>query len=158
MKKCSSGVYRQTVKSAKKAELIISIITMIIAVGIEVLYLVIKSDWKYLPMVFGIFLFIFSIVEFFKNLARIKRSSCPNCDLVYNYNDDVAWHVVGVTYQPGDTKASIVVEFCCSCANCGKDKIFQHEFTCAKFDEEKGEWDYESNKKLADKIRDYLYI
>lgn len=157
MKKCSSGVYRQTVKSAKKEALITSIILMIISIGIEVLYLVIKSDWRYLPMVFGIFLFIFSIVEYFKNLARIKRSSCPHCDLLYDYHDDVAFHVVGDTYNLGDTKASIMVEFSCICQHCGKEKIFKHEFACAKFNKETGKWEYKSNKELEDVVKDYFY-
>ena len=157
MKKCRSGVYRHTVKSAKKEALITSIIMMIIAIGIEALYLVIKSDWRYLPMVFGIFTFIFAIVEYFKNLVRIRRSICPNCDLLYDYNEDVAWHVVGDTYQIGDTRASLVVEFCCTCPNCGEDEIFQHEFACAKFNKEKGKWEYKGKKELEDIIRDYFY-
>lgn len=158
MKEYESGksVYRQTVKGAKIEALITSIIMMIIAVGIEVLYLVIKSDWRYLPMVFGIFTFFFAIVEFFVNLVKIKRSSCAYCSIMYNFDEDIKYEFIEETYKPGDTRSYVVVEFTCYCPHCGDKETFRHNFLRASFDKEKEKWRYDDDK-LEDKIRDYFY-
>ncbi len=149
-------VHRTTVKEARREAFAMMVGFWIGAIICAVLYLVIKSDWRYLPMVLGIFWFICSFVNYFKTLAKINRSSCPCCSIVYDFEEDVGYKSLNTQYEPGDTRAYLEVEFTCYCPCCGHQETFRHSFVLASYNKDINRWEY-NDSKMKDIIKDYFY-
>ena len=82
----------------------------------------------------GIFAFLY-----FKENQKNKRNFCEKCGAKINYEQGVAWQVVGYdekSYSPDTSKGGkqvikkriAQVEFTCTCSECGEIKSFTQNF------------------------------
>ncbi len=90
------------------------------------------TDWGGFVAAIGALLIIFALSSSAKTKKQIKRSYCPNCGAKYDYNDDVEYQVSEEIQKQASIEA--VVEFECTCGNCGNTTEFTEKFTIASID------------------------
>ena len=90
------------------------------------------TDWGGFVAAIGALLIIFALSSGGQTKKRIKRSYCPECGEKYDYNDDVEY-VVSEEIEK-NTSIEAVVDFECTCGNCGNSTEFTEKFTIASID------------------------
>ena len=97
------------------------------------------------------------IIMGYSECTRIKRSYCTVCGKKFDYEDgDISWEEVGDIESSGKDGISAilksVVEFECTCENCGNSIRFSKKFEVARRDD-KGNV---KRKDLESEIRKYF--
>ena len=128
---------KPTKKEAYKNNNMNLIISLILSIVAIVVSFFIKSDWKYLVLVFGVFWFFYAFYEYFRNLGRISRTFCKRCSTWYDYeNYDITWEEKRITINEKRDRATTTIEFKCHCSKCGLERTIIKDFTRATYNKD----------------------
>ena len=133
----------------KKAIIRTAIIYSIVAVMMLVIALIGMNEP--IILIAGLAAVGITVWIFFTKLIAINRSFCKNCGTNYNYRTDVDWEETE-EFENGNALYSIV-EFECTCPDCGEVRTFTAKFKTAYFDKNGNLIE----KNLTTLVKNYFY-
>lgn len=144
------GKEKQLKQKAKKENLL----TFIIITVIAAVCLIVGGIFETLRFLFffGGLLVIIALGVYISGVIRIKRSFCPYCGAKYDYESDISW--VESSRIDSENQVESIVDFECSCPDCGKETAFSKKFVIMQYDKNKNKW---TTFNIRDKAKNYFW-